>query len=57
MRVRLWVYYICYLRCFDIAFTSFIENMKIQNIENSEKESSETKKEIKTKREVNKDKT
>ena len=31
--------------------------MKIQNIENSEKESSETKKEIKTKREVNKDKT
>ena len=31
--------------------------MKIQNTENSEKESSETKKEIKTKREVNKDKT
>ena len=31
--------------------------MKIQNTENSEKESSETKNEIKTKREVNKDKT
>ena len=31
--------------------------MKIQNTENSEKESSETKKEIKTKREANKHKT
>ena len=47
----------CYLLYFDIAFTPFIENMKIQNTENSEKESSETKKEIKTKREANKDKT
>ena len=31
--------------------------MSIQNRENSEKENSETKQEIKTKREVNKDKT
>ena len=40
-----------------IAFTLFIENMSIQNTENSEKENSEAKQEIKIKREVNKDKT
>ena len=44
-----------YLFYFDIAFTHFIEKMKIQNTENSKKENSDTKQEIRTKREVNKD--
>ena len=45
--------FILFLYC----FTPFFENMRIQNTENSEKENSEIKKEIQTKREVNKDKT
>ena len=52
--LSLLLYYLFY---FDIAFTHFIENMRIQNTENSKKENSDTKQEISTKREVNKDKT
>ena len=47
---------VIYLFFFDIAFTHIVENIRIQNTENSEKENSETKQEIRTKREVNKDK-
>ena len=46
-----------YLFYFGIAFTHFIENMRIQNTKNSKKENSDTKQEIRTKREINKDKT
>ena len=56
----LWIIEVCSVYClfhFDIAFTHLVEKMRIQNTENSEKENLETKHEIKTKREVNKDKT
>ena len=71
--VRVYLLYSClhfysYLRTISLlgllfilfwyCFTPFFENMRIQNTENSEKENSELKKkEIQTKREVNKDKT
>ena len=47
---------VIYLFFFYIAFTHIVENIRIQNTENSEKENSETKQEIRTKREVSKDK-
>ena len=40
-----------------MVFTYFLENMRIQNTENSEKDNLETKLEIRKKRKVNKDKT
>ena len=39
-----------------MVFTYFLENMRIQNTENSEKDNLETKLEIRKKRKVNKDK-
>ena len=42
---------------FDIAFTHFVEKRGFKIQKNSEKENSETKHEIRRKREVNKDKT
>ena len=54
-------FYLNFLRLllfyFDIAFTHFVEKMRIQNTENSEKQNSETKQEIRTNREVSNDKT
>ena len=55
--LRTQVYYIYYLFFFDIARTHFVDKKRIQNTENSEKQKSEMKQEIGTKREVNKDKT
>ena len=55
--LRTQVYYIYYLFYFDIARTHFVDKKRIQNTENSEKQKSEMKQEIGTKREVNKDKT
>ena len=55
--LRTQVYYIYYLFYFDIARTQFVDKMRIQNTENSEKQKLEMKQEIGTKREVNKDKT
>ena len=52
--LNVFVYYLFY---FVIAFTHFVEKMRIQNTENSEKQNSEPKQEIRTKREVNKNKT
>ena len=40
-----------------MAFTYFLENTRIQNTENSEKDNLETKLEIRKKRKVNKNKT
>ena len=51
------VYYVYDLFYFDIVLTHFVKKMRTQNTENSEKENSETKQEIRTKREVNEDKT
>ena len=51
----IYVYCAYYLFYFDIAFTHFLEKMRIQNTENSEEDNSETKQEIRTKREVNKE--
>ena len=39
-----------YLFYFNITFTHFVEKIRIQNTENSEKQNSETKQEIRTKR-------
>ena len=41
---------------FLTGYLSFVEKMRIQNAENLEKENLETKHEIRTKREVNKNK-
>ena len=52
-------YYLSLLRLlfyFDVAFTNFIENTKIQTTENSEKENSGMKQETRKKTELNKDK-
>ena len=52
-------YYLSLLRLlfyFDVAFTYFIENTKIQTTENSEKENSGMKQETRKKTELNKDK-
>ena len=46
----IYVYYVYSLFYFDIAFTHFVEKMGTQNIENSEKDNAETKREIKTER-------
>ena len=45
------VYYVYCLFYFDIAFTHFVEKMRIQNTQNSEKENSETKQAVRTKKE------
>ena len=54
-------YYLRLLRLsfilFWYCFYSFYWKMRIQNTENSEKDNSETKQEIRTKREVNKNET
>ena len=46
---RTQVYNVYYLFYFDIAFTYFVEKARIQTTENSEKENSEIKQEIRKK--------